>query len=84
MTKPPVIDRVMARLSERRSEDDPALSPTTPLVESGFIDSFAVLEMVMQLEEDFGVSFERADLDLLKTPQSIADLIAAKTGAGGR
>lgn len=60
--------QALARVSDR--ELGP-LAPDQPLVELG-LDSIAMTDLVMVLEDDFGVNLEREDMEGLTT---LADLV---------
>ena len=47
------------------------------------VDSLAVVQVVTFLEENFGLTLERADLDFVDTPGGIVDLVLAKRSANG-
>jgi len=52
-------------------------SPEVDLFETGLVDSIGLVELVLALEDRFGVSLplENLELDDLRTVRSIADLI---------
>ena len=52
------------------------------LFEEGLLDSFAAIQLVMELEEAFGVSLDMASLprESIATPVAIAGLIREKLG----
>jgi len=54
-------------------------SPDTDLLESGLVDSLQIVELLMQLEEQFGfkISIDDIDLDDLRSLERIAALVAA-------
>lgn len=76
-TKQYILDRFL------QGEDPRNLTPTTPLITGGILDSLGTLELVTFLEERFGVQLEAADVDAtrLDTLERIASLVAAKQGA---
>lgn len=51
----------------------------THLIESGFLDSFALVELLAGVEEEFELSleFEELDLDVLRSIRSIASYVDA-------
>ena len=65
-------------------EDPKALTPTTPLISSGILNSLATLDLVSFLENRYGVEFESHDLDQgrLGTLTTIAELVQSKKKAG--
>ena len=56
-----------------------APSPDTDLFESGTLDSLQLVELLLQLEQRFGVrvAIESIDLDQLRTLERIAKLVEA-------
>jgi acyl carrier protein len=64
-------------------EDPKALTPTTPLISSGILNSLATLDLVAFLEKRYGVEFESHDLDQgrLGTLTTIAELVQSKKKA---
>jgi methoxymalonate biosynthesis acyl carrier protein len=52
-------------------------SPDANLLESGLVDSIGLVELIIQLEDRFGVAFpmESLELDDLRSINTIADLI---------
>jgi D-alanine--poly(phosphoribitol) ligase subunit 2 len=75
------IERLDALFVERFHIEVP--SPDTDLVETGILDSFQFVELLLQLEQRFGfrVKIENIDLDDLRTLARIARLLAANGGA---
>ncbi len=61
-------------------EDPDELTPDTPLVSSGILDSIATLKLVTFLEETFDVSIEphEVDVETLDTLDLITDLVSSK------
>ena len=57
--------------------------PDTDLLETGILDSFQFVELLVQLELhfDFRVKIDDIDLDDIRTLARIARLVAAKGGA---
>ena len=61
-------------------EDPSKLTPTTPLVSGGIIDSIATLKLIMFLEQEFDIQVEahEADQEHLNTLEAICELIDSK------
>jgi len=61
-------------------------SPDTDLLETGVLDSFQFVELLVQLEQRFGLRIKIDDIDLddLRTLSRIARLVATKGGAADR
>ena len=57
-------------------------SPDTDLLEAGIMDSALAVEVLLVLEERFGVDIpiEELDVDDLRSIRSIAGLVARRTG----
>lgn len=64
-------------------EDANELTDDTPLISGGILDSIATLQLVMYVEETFGVSFEPHEVDKenLDTLNLMVRLLASKTAA---
>ena len=52
--------------------------PDGDLIDNGILDSFQFIELLVQLECEFGLRIELSDIDLddLRTLERIADLVA--------
>lgn len=61
-------------------EDPAALTPSTPLITAGILDSLATLKLVSFLEKEFQIQIQahEADVDHLNTLNDITQLVAAK------
>jgi acyl carrier protein len=61
-------------------EDPSKLTPTTPLVSTGIIDSLATLKLVTFLEREFDIQVKahEADEEHLNTLQTICELVDSK------
>lgn len=73
-----VKDFVLERFLQ--GEDPSLLTPSTPLITGGVLDSLATLELVAFLESRFKVQLEahEVDRDRLDTLASIAELVRGK------
>jgi acyl carrier protein len=61
-------------------EDPTALTPSTPLISSGILDSLATVELVSFLEQRYSIELEAHDADpsRLGTLSDIARLVQSK------
>ncbi len=61
-------------------EDPNELTPETPLMTTGILDSLATLKLVTFLEQEFNITVEahEADAENLNTLDQIADLVSGK------
>lgn len=76
-----VIERLGALFTERFHIEVP--SAETDLLESGILDSFQFVELLLQLEQNFNfrIKIDDIDLDDLRTLARIARLVTAGDGA---
>ena len=76
-----VIERISAVFAESFHIEVP--SPDTDLLETGILDSFQFVELLVQLEQRFGLRIKIDDIELddLRTLSRIARLVAANGGA---
>lgn len=72
-----IIDRLSALFVERLHVEAPA--PDADLFETGILDSLQLVELLCQLEQQFGcrIAMDDLDLDDLRTLMGIAALVAA-------
>lgn len=58
-------------------------SPDTDLFEAGLLDSLAFIDLLMQLEREFGIAVAPGDLDLdnFRTISCIADFATSRSSA---
>ena len=74
-----VIDRVQRLFVETLNISAP--SPEADLVDSGVLDSLALVELLFALEREFAVTIplEELDIDTFRSVASIAELVGART-----
>ena len=60
-------------------------SDETDLIEAGYIDSLALVELLFALEREFSVSvpLDELEIDDFRNLQSISELVAAANGRPG-
>jgi acyl carrier protein len=78
MERGEVVEQVLVFLGKRFGEGPEGIAADARLSETMMLDSLATLEIVIFIEEQYGLTLERADLDRLTTPGGIADLILEK------
>ena len=68
-----IVERLFLDIAPEEIETEKELS------EYG-VDSFLLLELIVALEETFGVKFEQSDIkaDVLKSVKTLADLVRSK------
>jgi acyl carrier protein len=78
------LDRqALLRFLENRLGIDPSeVDDETPLFSSGLVDSVALAELIVYVENESGISFQSEDitLDHLDTVGRILDFVAARHG----
>ncbi len=72
-------DRIINLLSESVHIEAP--SADTDLMESGLLDSLTLVELMSNLEEQFGlhISFDEIEIDNFRSPRRIADFVNQRT-----
>ena len=57
--------------------------PEVDLIQAGLLDSLALVELILQLEREFGVTVELDDVDLdhFRTVRAVASYVAQRTAA---
>jgi acyl carrier protein len=73
MTEPEVYAKLSAIFSEVFMRDDIALEPGLTAKDVKSWDSFKQIEIIMALEEEYGIQFNTRELDRL---QNVGDLVA--------
>ena len=74
-------DFIVAHIAERRGMDPAQIAPDADLFEHGYIDSLGVFNMIMTLEDEFGIRFTEQDLinPAVNTVKGLTALIASKS-----
>jgi acyl carrier protein len=72
-------DKIANLLSERIHVEAP--SSSTDLMEAGLLDSLTLVELIVGLEEEFGlkIPFDEVELDNFRSVESIATFIAGRS-----
>ena len=78
MTYEEVLERIIGFFAELPASQGRTVTGSTRLSDGVLIDSLIMLQVILFLETEFGLSLERADLDRIETPDSIARLIVGK------
>lgn len=73
-----MIEEIQKLFAEKLSR--PVGSPDDDLFETGILDSMVLVELLLQLEQSFGLTISIADLDLdrIRTVRSIAELVESQ------
>ena len=69
--------------SEILKEPDRAIDPGEPLISSGLIDSFSLVDLALFIEDTFGVRIDDAELtaDVFDTLEQLSSLVDERRGA---
>lgn len=76
-------EKILKILAELCGVEPEELSVDLNLFESGLLDSFGVIELILSLEETFGISLpiENIPRARIATPQKIAALVQETRGS---
>lgn len=77
-----VHDRVLSVLAAVTKDDEVKRNPDVQLFETGLLDSFGVVELMLALEQEFDTAFSPAEFDPVAwaTPNQIAAIVAERVG----
>ena len=73
-----MLEKIMELLAKQLRIDVNTLSPDTNIIEDLGADSIDVVEMLMAIEENFGISVSDEEAITLKTISDVADFIERK------
>jgi acyl carrier protein len=76
--KAEIQQKVSSTLAERFDKDPSELSASTRFTEDLDADSLELVEVVLDLEETFGVPIDESEMENVKTIGEAVDLIASK------
>lgn len=68
-----MFEKVCAVLAEQLNIDAASIQPTDEVVKDLNADSIDVVEMLMNLEDEYGIKIPEDDFDKIKTVQDIVD-----------
>ncbi len=77
----PVIQRVSSIVGEQLGVEQADLVPEASLLDDLGADSLAVVELVMALEEEFGIEVPDDDVENIRTIQDIVQYVESKAEA---
>jgi acyl carrier protein len=80
----PPVDQVTAIFRDGLNVDVPAAN--ADLIDGGFLDSLALVELVFRLEQQFEIELPLDELDIenFRTVEQIANVVESRRGPGGR
>ena len=71
-----MINEIIEIIAEQLVLDAESIKPESEIIADLKADSLAIVEMLMEIEEKFGVNVPDEDVPGLKTVQDIADYVA--------
>jgi acyl carrier protein len=80
MDKAEIHQKVSSALADRFDRDASELTASTRFTEDLDADSLELVEVVLDLEESFGVPIDESEMENVKTIGQAVDLIAGKLG----
>ena len=77
-----MVDQIIEMLNEICGADPGEILPDTALFDVGILDSFGLVQLIVALEEGFGVALDPAVLERsqMATPDAIAATVQAAKG----
>ena len=76
-----VMEQVSSIIIEQLSVDKELVVPGANLLDDFGADSLDVVELVMALEDEFGIEVPDDDVENIRTVKDIAEYVAARTEA---
>ena len=73
-------EQIIAMLGDICGADPGEIQPDTALFDEGILDSFGLVQLIVALEEAFGVALDPAELDQMATADAIAATVRAAQG----
>ena len=73
-----VYDKVVALLSEQLGIDKSRITPDSDIVKDLCADSLDVVQMLMSMEEEYGITVSEDDAANLKTVRDIVNILEKK------
>ena len=70
-----MFEKVQALLAEQFDISADKITPQSEVVKDLGADSLDVVELLMQLEEEFGITLPDSEMENLKTVQDIVDMM---------
>ena len=73
-----MLDKLKELIADQLNADADSITPETRFKEDLEADSLALFELIMSLEEEFGVEIPSEELEGLLTVQNVMDYLANK------
>jgi acyl carrier protein len=76
---PPTVDEIRQRIAEALGVSESRVQPDVVLTDL-VSDSYRLVEMAIELQDDYDVIFSQADLSEITTVGDLADLVRTRSG----
>jgi acyl carrier protein len=76
---PPTVDEIRQRIAEVLGVSESRVQPDVVLTDL-VSDSYRLVEMAIELQDDYDVIFSQADLSEITTVGDLADLVRSRAG----
>jgi acyl carrier protein len=76
---PPTVDEIRQRIAEVLGVSESRVQPDVVLTDL-VSDSYRLVEMAIELQDDYDVIFSQADLSEITTVGDLADLVRTRSG----
>lgn len=73
-------DKVMKLVSEATKVELSNINPETSFIDDLNLDSLDMVELMMKMEDEFGIEIPEDDTEKLKTIKDVANYLKAKQG----
>lgn len=71
-------EKVMALVSEHTKQDLGKIKPETSFIDDLNLDSLDIVELMMKMEDEFGIEIPEEDAEGLKTVQDVVGYLEKK------
>ncbi len=75
-----MFEKVQNIIADQLGIDAEEIKPESKLIDDLKADSLDVVELVMELEQEYGIEVPDEDLEKLQTVQNIVDFVSAQAG----
>ncbi|MGB9820357.1 MAG: acyl carrier protein [Pseudothermotoga sp.] len=79
MDRKTVVQKVTQVISEKLGVDEKQITETSKLMDDLNADSLDLVDLVMAVEEEFGVKIADSDLEKISTVKDVVDYIMSKS-----
>ncbi len=79
MDRKTVVQKVTQVISEKLGVDEKQITETSKLIDDLNADSLDLVDLVMAVEEEFGVKIADSDLEKISTVKDVVDYIMSKS-----